>query len=186
VRPAHRIAKAAVLVLAPALLGARAEGPMPRERAPVWNVAAGTPLRVWVQPAASGAAPGTVHAVRLAAAEWNAQGLPVRLRLGSDSASANVRVTWTQRFSEPISGRTTRVDDGRRHLVGADVVLALQHSDGRPLTDEEMRVLALHELGHAIGLDHSADPASVMRPRVRVRSISAGDRARVRQLYSSR
>ena len=145
---------------------------------PIWDVAPGTPLRVWIQPSRN------VHAVRRAVAEWNSQRLPVRMRLGADSSSADIHVFWTDRFNEPISGRTTAVDDGARHIISATVVLAMSHSDGRVLSDEETRVLALHEMGHAIGLAHSTDPTSVMWPRVRVQTISAADRARVLRLYS--
>ena len=151
------------------------------------DVAARMPLRVWVQPSPfSATISRNTRALGRAVAEWNAQHLPVRMRLGADSLPADVRVFWTDRFDEPISGRTTCVDDGASHLVSATVVLALKHADGRILSEEEARVLALHELGHAIGLEHSTDSASVMWPRVRVRSISAADRARVAELYSRR
>jgi hypothetical protein len=105
------------------------------------------------------------------------------MRLGADSAAADVRVFWTDRFDEPISGRTTAADDGAGRIISAEVILAVRHSDGRVLSHEETRVLALHELGHAIGLDHAPDSASVMSPRVRVRTISAADRQRAARLY---
>jgi hypothetical protein len=145
----------------------------------LWSVS-GAPLRVWIQPS-----PHT-HQVRLAVAEWNAQRLPLRMRLGADSASADVRLYWIDHFDEAISGRTTAVDDGDRRIVSASVTLAFSHSDGHALTSEEVRVLALHELGHAIGLDHTNEAGSIMRARVRVRAISPADRERAMRLYSSR
>ena len=186
VRTIRRTAVIAVLALTSSLVTrrdvlARAEGPSRS-----WRIAGGKPLRVWIQPAASAAGASRIQAVRRAVADWNAQRLPVRMRPGADSLAAEVRVFWTDRFDEPISGRTTCVDDGARRIVSAEVVLARRHSDGRVLSDEEVRVIALHELGHAIGLDHSTDSTSVMWPRVRVRGISAADRARVLALYSTR
>lgn len=171
-RTLRRWTSLAAFATVPALIGAREEKP------PVWNLAGREALLVWIQHSAQRDA--VVRAVR----EWNAQMLPLRFRFGPDSARADIRVSWTEKFDEPISGRTTSVDEGGRHLVRADVVLAMKHSDGRVLSAEEMRVLAVHELGHAIGLEHIADSSSVMAARVRVRAISPADRKRAIRLYA--
>jgi predicted Zn-dependent protease len=162
----------AALMTAPVLMGAN------EERPPVWNLAGKRALRVWIQQSEQR------DAVRRAVLEWNALALPVRLRFGPDSVAADVRVSWIEKFDEPISGRTTCINEGGRHIVKADVTLAMKHSDNRVLSREEMRVLALHELGHALGLDHVADSTSIMAARVRVRAISVADRKRVLSLYS--
>jgi predicted Zn-dependent protease len=47
-----------------------------------------------------------------------------------------------------------------------------------------MCAMALHEIGHLLGLDHTADSSSIMAPRVRVRELSDADRATVRLLYA--
>ena len=47
-----------------------------------------------------------------------------------------------------------------------------------------MRAIALHEIGHLLGLDHTGDQTNVMAARVRVRELSIADRATARLLYT--
>jgi hypothetical protein len=128
--------------------------------------------------------PGYVRQVAAAFAAWSHAGVPLRFRLVDDSSRADVRVAWIDRFAEPISGRTVWARDDRWWMIDATVTLALHHSDGAPLDDEQVRAIALHEVGHLLGLDHSTDSADVMAPRVRVRELSAADAATARLLYS--
>jgi hypothetical protein len=144
------------------------------------------PLAVFVADGASLVdwRPEYVSAVASALAAWTRAGVPLDFRLVDDSARADVRVAWIDRFTQPISGRTVWSRDDRWWLVDGTVTLALHHSDGAPLDADQMRALALHEVGHLIGLDHTGDPDNVMAPRVRVRELSAADAATARLLYS--
>jgi predicted Zn-dependent protease len=63
-------------------------------------------------------------------------------------------------------------------------VLAVHQRGGAALDDESMKAMALHEVGHLLGLDHTEDQTSIMAPRVRVRALSDADRATVRLLYT--
>jgi predicted Zn-dependent protease len=56
--------------------------------------------------------------------------------------------------------------------------------DGRELDTHGMRAIALHEVGHALGLAHSLDAHDIMASLVRVDSLSGSDRETIRLLYS--
>jgi hypothetical protein len=144
------------------------------------------PLAVYVSTGAGLAdwRPEYVRQVVSAFAAWGRTGLPLQFRLVDDSARADVRVSWVDRFAQPISGRTVWSRDDRWWMIDANITLALHHNDGAPLDADQVRAIALHEVGHLIGLDHTADPANVMAPRVRVRELSAADAATARLLYS--
>lgn len=151
-----------------------------------WPDLRGVPLRVWIQPHADLAdwRPTYTTQVRNAFLAWDALDLPVGFAFVSDSASADVHVTFIDRFDEPISGRTKWARDDGWWIIDADIVLAVHHRSGTALDDEAMKAMALHESGHLLGLDHTEDQTSIMAPRVRVRALSAADRATVRLLYT--
>lgn len=151
-----------------------------------WPDRSGRPLMVWIQPASEVEdwSDGYVNSVRDAVADWDALELPVRFAFASDSASADVHVTFIDQFEEAISGRTKWERDDSWWITDADIVLAVHHRNGPALDDDAMRALALHEVGHLLGLDHTEDATSIMAPRVRVRELSNADRATVRLLYT--
>jgi hypothetical protein len=144
------------------------------------------PLTVWIQPRSS---VGDFNAeyvakVRSAFEEWDALELPVRFVFVADSADAEVHVNWVDHFSEPISGRTRWARDDDWIITDANIVLAIHHNQGDQLDYQAMRAMAMHEIGHLLGLDHTTDNMSIMAPKVRVRELSDADRATVRLLYA--
>lgn len=145
-----------------------------------------SPLSVWIQPSSAVAdwSPDLVGEVRRAFEEWDTVGLPLRFAFAEDSAAADVHVTWTDRFAEPISGRTRWARDSDWWITDASIMLAVHHHSGPVLDLGAMRAMALHEVGHLLGLDHARDGATIMAQRVRVRSLSEADRATVALLYS--
>ena len=151
-----------------------------------WPDRGGEPLVVWVQPRSDveGWNESYVAEVRQAFREWDALRLPVRFAFTSDSASADVHVTFIDHFEEEISGRTKWARDDDWWITEANIVLAVYHRDGAMLDDDAMHAMSLHEIGHLLGLDHTADATSIMASKVRVRSLSRADRATVRLLYT--
>lgn len=144
------------------------------------------PLRVWIQSSAWLAdwSPDRATIVREAFTEWSETGLPLQFTFVLDSASADVHVTWTDRFNESISGKTLWAHNDAWWIVDASIQLAVHHRDGTALDLDATRAIALHEVGHLIGLDHTRDTTSIMTPRVRVKQLSTADRSTAYLLYS--
>ncbi len=150
-----------------------------------WPERGGQPLHVWIQPVARlrDWSPIAVSIVRDAFVEWSESGIPLTFSFVLDSASADVHVSWIDRFNEPISGKTLWSHDNRWSILEATIVLAVHHRTGELLDTAATRAIALHEVGHLIGLDHTTDTTSIMTPRVRVKTLSPMDRATARLLY---
>lgn len=151
-----------------------------------WPERIAQPLRVWV---ADGGRltdwrPGYQERVREAFAEWQELGIPVHFSFVVDSADADIRVFWTHQFGEPISGKTLWARDRSWWIVNATITLALHHNGGEALDSRAIKAIALHEVGHLLGLDHTTDTGNIMTARVRVRDLSDADRATIRLLYT--
>jgi hypothetical protein len=150
-----------------------------------WRDHEQTPLRVWIDSSAAlaGVQAGFPAAVRDAFTQWSATGIPLRFVFTPQANDADVRVRWTQHLDHKTGSTTWRTDHSG-WLVSSEITLATHISDGTPLDARGMRAIALHEVGHALGLSHSTDPRDVMAPLVRVDGISAPDRGTIKLLYS--
>jgi len=151
-----------------------------------WPDRTSRPLRVWIQPTdtAHDWNPANVPQVRDAFTTWQAAGSPVPFTFVTDSASADVHVAWVDHFEEQISGKTMWARDENWWIVDANIAIALHHNHGSPLDTSAVRAIALHEIGHLLGLDHSADTTNIMTARVRVRDLSEADKATMRLVYA--
>jgi hypothetical protein len=145
-----------------------------------------TPVRVWIGDGAMHDAwdPEFPSLVREAFEAWAATGIPMRFTFVRDSSDVDVRVRFVPSFADGISGRTVWSRDANSWLVSGEIDLSLRHPRGDAVSRAQLQAIALHEIGHLLGLDHVDDPEHIMAPRVRARTLSDGDIATVRLLYS--
>ena len=163
-----------------------------------WEPSAG-PIRVWVQPRTTTTVdwdrpPAAWRdAVLSAARAWRGIVPGLEFRAVTDSAGADVVVTWVDARSLATStspglasgtaGRTELFDTGGRATT-AHVRLALTSADGASFDVADVRTVARHELGHVLGLAHHGAAKSVMAPRVQSDRLQPGDEAALRLLYA--
>ena len=121
--------------------------------------------------------------VRRAFSDWGAAGVPLAFTFLGDSAPAEVHVTFVDHFNEQISGRTLWVRDLNWWILGGDIQVALRSGSGRLFNPDQLYAIALHEVGHLLGLGHTADTTAIMTPRVRVLQLSPLDVATMRLIY---
>jgi hypothetical protein len=145
-----------------------------------WPSRLADPIRVWIEPSAMLGFDGRV---RDAFGTWAEIGLPLRFAFVDRARDAEIRVHWTDHLDRKTGNTVWRVDRNG-WMRGSDVLLATHLSDGRILDVRSLRAIALHEVGHAIGLAHSDDRHDVMAPLVRVSALSPVDRATARLLYA--
>jgi predicted Zn-dependent protease len=143
------------------------------------------PLRVWIDSSSSIGGPQSSFpsAVRAAFSEWASTGIPLRFTYVASPRDADVRIRWTDHLDRK-TGSTTWRTDRNGWLLSSDITLATHISDGHALDGRGMRAIALHEVGHALGLSHSFDAHDVMASLVRVDALSAVDERTIRLLYS--
>ena len=144
------------------------------------------PITVWVQPQSAVAdwRPEYVAVAREAFQDWEGTGIPLTFAFVDDSARAEVQLRWIDRFREPISGRTLWARDDNWWILDGTITIAMHHNRGDALDSAAVKAITLHEVGHLIGLDHTADQSTIMTPRVRVRKLASADKATARLLYT--
>ncbi|HEV2750737.1 MAG TPA: matrixin family metalloprotease [Gemmatimonadales bacterium] len=149
-----------------------------------WDGRVGSPVRVLLTPSTTANfQPAFLDQVRAAFQRWVEAGVPVRFTFDADSSSAEVRFQWRIQFEGEKSGQTDLQWDDEGKLTGGTVTLATFDPKGQPLGPDDVRVMALHEIGHLLGLDHSHDAGDIMYAQPKVRDLSPRDIATVQLLY---
>jgi hypothetical protein len=142
-------------------------------------------MSVWVEPSSRHWAfdPAFVAEAREAFGVWSDAGVPVIFDFTTDSTRAMIRIFWRNRFSDPVTGRSTWwTADGRLGRVDMEVALA-----AHPGVDAEIvRAVVMHEIGHLLGFSHTNEPDSIMSYYISRAELSKRDVARMRQRFAVR
>ena len=133
-----------------------------------WSEAQFDSVRVWIAPGESVPLwqPANRTMVRDAFHAWSSAGAPVRFVFVSDSTHADVRVIWSDSLTDGRAGQVTRFTDARGWVRSALVEMSTRNLGGGAQDSMTVRAVALHEVGHLLGLEHSRDERDVMAPWV--------------------
>lgn len=149
-----------------------------------WDNRIFTPVRVYLpRGLVANYQPAFLDAVRDAFKRWETADVPVRFDLYADSTSAEVTLRWKVQFEIDRTGQTDLTWDASGHHQSGVVTLATFNQVGQPMGVDEIRVVAMHEVGHLLGLDHSPDSTDLMYPVARVRDLSSRDIQTAKLLY---
>jgi hypothetical protein len=140
-----------------------------------------------------------INAIRRALATWVGAGVGLTFRVltGEFAFDADIRIEWRQAADPDFSmvGNVVAHADypPSCSVVTTDYPKPLHFDDGETWVDGavpgglDIESVALHELGHLLGLDHSTVAGTVMWPTVytnfTLRALQADDLAGIRALY---
>jgi hypothetical protein len=144
------------------------------------------PIRVHLpEPAISGYAVAMGQAVENAFARWErVGGIPVSFQVVRDSAWVDVQVKWVDAFPFERAGQADIVWDRQGWVVRGTLTLATHTFRGHPLNADAVQTVALHEIGHLLGLGHSDDQRDVMYASTDVHDLTLRDRQTAQLLYA--
>ena len=167
------------------------EGPKWASNTITWNFDSGSPF--------SGPVTDPYRTTILSALVAWGHAANLNLQEVPDNASANIEIGWSplQSTVNPNDiGLTTYYTTPSNQM--AQAVVQLEDPAEDPLVNTPLGYtwsgsvstlyqVALHELGHALGLDHSTDPTAIMYPTAQTTNpaLSLADIAGMQQLYGA-
>ncbi|MBD5401787.1 matrixin family metalloprotease [bacterium] len=124
-------------------------------------------------------------------AEWTRKtNQKILFKYVSDPAAAQIRVRFVKKInpnfseSDRVIGVTVPLTANGKYITYSDIYIADFTLDGRTLSKDEVYTTMLHEIGHALGLNHSNERFSIMFHIADVRAeISKQDLLNLKTLY---
>jgi hypothetical protein len=149
-----------------------------------WPDPQGVPLRVAI---IEGGPPGyrsrMAGYVKEAFGLWEGSGIGVRFTMVPDTSGFDILVRWIDHFDFDRAGQTDLTWDQGGRVRKAVILLALRTNTGVVLPNSALLTVAVHEVGHALGLPHSPDSGDVMFPATQRGTLSDRDRRTAQVLY---
>jgi hypothetical protein len=153
------------------------------------------PIKVWISPGeqVQGYNAEFLPVVKQAFEEWEqASAGKIKFAFVSESDHPDLSVRFSPKHIEiDCEGYTYVTPKSDGFIDDASITLITFDKEQRPESTEAMHCLALHEIGHALGLTgHSKGTKDIMRPHINVTtgqhySLSEADRKTIARLYNA-